>query len=149
MKCIVVFGLLVTLSAVLCQEDPPEPVFKPPRPVGVIYLLQLLDQKQPETLNGDEVQNTIPYRNLKLFKNFNTIEQEKPIREKRSPGYGSGGGGICHTCGGGGGGYPGGGGGFGGGGGHGSSGSWSQSSSSAGSWGSGGGGGYGKGKYGK
>lgn len=145
--------LLVAISAAPVEEIA---LAEPPRPVGVVYLLQMLSDGKKEIDNEIPASMNVSPGLLLAFdgetleKNLEIPEEVQPEakdlitdREKRSPGYcGScGGGGGGHHGGGhhGGGGYRPGGGGGGGGFGGGGGGSWSQSSasSSAGSWGGG------------
>ena len=86
MKCLIAIGLLVTLTSVVCEDDPVEPapvvVATRPRPIGVIYLIQLLNQ-QPPPSDYDEITNTVPsdnpYKNSKLLLSLapNNVDQVK------------------------------------------------------------------------
>ena len=86
MKCLIAIGLLVTLTSVVCEDDPVEPapvvVATRPRPIGVIYLIQLLNQPPPPS-DYDEITNTVPsdnpYKNSKLLLSLapNNVDQVK------------------------------------------------------------------------
>lgn len=142
-------AVVSVIFAIPIDDGAQKEVILPPRPVGVIYLIQLLTKPQidneipsstaasPGLLLAFNPSDTAETENLNNLQEVDDQKTENLTdREKRSPGY-------CGSCGGGGGGHHGGGyrpsGGHGGGFGGGGSGSWSQSSasSSSGSWGGG------------